>query len=263
MERSEADPVRPEPAEAPTEGQVRVLRAVADRRGAPVTLAELAERLGGHPNTTRRHLTALVEAGRLDVAPLPQPGSGRPPLGYRLTRAGRRALAGAEPDRHRELLQATATVLARRGATAAQAREIGREWGARLDLGRKVDAGEGAGDAWSALLEVLDVQGFDPAPVAPGGAGAADPAAPGPGRGGADADGGGAADDGDPAAAVLRGCPYLDVAAEHPEFMCPVHEGMAGEVLSRLGGPDRVELTPHSVAGDCLLRPLPEEEPGA
>ncbi|WP_075692530.1 helix-turn-helix transcriptional regulator [Corynebacterium sphenisci] len=249
-------------ADPPTPGQVRVLRAIAERRGAPVTLADLAAELGGHPNTTRRHLVALVDEGRLDVAPLPQPGSGRPPLGYRLTRAGRRALAGAEPDRHRALVQATAAVLAARGAGVEEARAIGREWGARVDLGRKVDAGgDGAADAWSTLLEVLDVQGFDPAPVTAGDAGAGDDGDPG------DADDAGEAGDGagegagETAAAVLRGCPYLDVAAEHPEFMCPVHEGMAGELLGRLGGPDRVELTPHAVAGDCLLRPLPEEDP--
>lgn len=254
MERSEADPARPEAAGTPTEGQVRVLRAVADRGGAAVTLAELAERLGGHPNTTRRHLTALVDAGRLDVAPLPQPGSGRPPLGYRLTRAGRRALAGAEPDRHRELMQATATVLARHGAGAAQAREIGREWGARLDLGRKV--GGDAADAWTALLEVLDVLGFDPAPVADGDA---DAAGAGPG---AD-DGSGAPAGAGPGEALLRGCPYLDVAEEHPEFMCPVHEGLAAEIFARLGGPDRVRLIPRAVGEDCLLRSLPPEGPDA
>ena len=81
--------------------RARVLAAVSSLGGAggrPVTLAELAGALGGHPNTSRQHLDALVASGLLDARDVARASSGRRPRGYTLSDAGRRSLAPAGED---------------------------------------------------------------------------------------------------------------------------------------------------------------------
>lgn len=52
------------------------------RRG-PLTIAELAEATGLHPNTAREHLQRLVDAGFVACDPVPAGHRGRPALRYR------------------------------------------------------------------------------------------------------------------------------------------------------------------------------------
>jgi predicted ArsR family transcriptional regulator len=77
-----------------------------DRVGAlllehgPQTATELATRLGISPAAVRRHLDALVAAGRIEerVARDPQRGRGRPARRFHLTDAGRSAFPHAYDD---------------------------------------------------------------------------------------------------------------------------------------------------------------------
>lgn len=142
------------PALSPARARVAEL---LDRSGGGVTVAALAERLGGHPNATRAHLDGLVAKGLATAAPVRGTGRGRPALSYTLTEAGRRALT-PDPTRvaYAELASAFASHLADTPDAEPRARSIGRSWGAtRVQSGSR-----------PAMLHLLSDLGFDPEPDA-------------------------------------------------------------------------------------------------
>lgn len=113
--------------------RARVASALAET-GSPVTLAALAARLGGHPNATRAHLDQLVADGHAATTRISHSGRGRPPVGYRLTASGRRALTG-DPTRevYAELVSAMASDLSEGPDAPQRALAIGRRWGTRRE----------------------------------------------------------------------------------------------------------------------------------
>lgn len=193
--------------------------------GHPVTLVEVAEVLGGHPNTSRQHLDALAAAELLEVTDVPRPTSGRRPHGYSLTDSGRRALAPSDGGGYREIVEAVAAHHAASGRGRAEAGEIGELWGERVVASGEVDTS-------GSITEMLDMLGFDPAP----------------------------APDGD--GYVLRSCPLIAIAQETPEFACTLHEGMLRGVLKRIGGDVRVRLLPFYGIHGCKVT-LSKLESGA
>lgn len=205
-----------------TPARRRVLDAVARLGEAgPVTLAAVAADLGGHPNSSRQQVDALVRQGLLGSAPIPGAGRGRPPLGLVLTEPGRRAFTGGAvaSDTH-DLVGAFATYLVRGGRPAEEARAVGEVWAELAEpSGRPGMAG---------LVEMLDALGFDPSPARAG-----------------DAD-----------AVVLRACPLLDLAEAHPEVICQVHRGLVDGVLRRLGATEGVRLVPFAADDGCHLERL-------
>ena len=216
----------PKPAGAPpalSPARDRVLRAVADASG-PVTLAMLAAVLGGHANTTRQQLDALVGQGLLASRAAPKVGRGRPPKAFALTDLGRRAL-GTRPE-HAELVAAFTTHLLSGARPVEEARAVGRIWGAgRADA---TDGFEpGSGEPLAAVMDVLEALGFEPEQVT--------------------------TDMGE-SAMVLRACPFLDLAEEHPDVVCELHRGLVDGVLQRLGAHGGVALMPFSEPDGCLLR---------
>lgn len=143
-------PTRSTPTLAPARARVA---AALEESGGAVTLATLAERLGGHPNATRAHLDALVADGHAEAHPLPPSGPGRPALAWTLTGAGRRALAG-DPviTAYAELVSAMAQGLSQEPDGAGRARAIGCAWGvARASLPAHQD-----------LVDTLADLGFGP-----------------------------------------------------------------------------------------------------
>lgn len=133
--------------------RARVAAAVA-QWGPAVSLAVLADRLGGHPNATRAHLEALVEAGFADAAALPRTGRGRPALGYTLTPAGTTALRGDPAlTAYVELVSALASHLDAAPDATDQARAIGRDWGNQ----------RAATPSTHAAVQLLEELGFSPA----------------------------------------------------------------------------------------------------
>lgn len=202
--------------------RARVLGAVANLGGLdrPVTLAEIADALGGHPNTSRQHLDALTASGLLDVVDVHRPTSGRRPRGYTLSELGRRALTPAGGDGYREIVSAVAAHHRATGRGRAEARQIGEVWGERRAAALPPEA---ADDPEAAVTDMLAMLGFDPAP----------------------------APDGD--GLLLRACPLLGVAQENPDFACTLHEGMVQGVVRRLGGHRHVRLLPLADPRGCRL----------
>lgn len=178
-------PSRPstQPALPPARARVATLLA---ELGGNAPLADLAARLGGHPNATRAHLDALVQEGYAESQPLPRVGPGRPALGWTLTDEGRRAIAGdPTATAYAEIVGVMVSHLAQVPESAELAHSIGLTWGTE-----RVE--EPSRDA---LLSVLADLGFDPEEIGD--------------------------DD-----IRLRACPILDAATDHPEVVCAIHQGL-------------------------------------
>ncbi|MFI0408439.1 helix-turn-helix transcriptional regulator [Actinomadura sp. 3N508] len=185
----------------------------------PLGVADVADRLGVHPNTARFHLDALAADGAVERTAERPSGPGRPRTVYAprpgMDRGGARGyrllarillsrLAAGEPG------------AARDGATRA-----GRDWGRYLvdrpPPPRRATAEEASGRL-TALLDDLD---FDPET-----------------RGDV---------------VRLRHCPFLELAEEFGPLVCDVHLGLMQGALAELGAPlaaDRLE--PFAEPGACV-----------
>jgi len=237
-----------------TPARARVAQALADQ-GRPATIVELAQQLGGHPNTTRVQLEALVADGLADRETAPGPGRGRPRQAYRLTDAGAAQVAALRTDgdllirEYLNLTSAFAEHLADHADRPAEdARTIGQAWGRSLAAGDlrsprsdPTDSPDVAGapdsqatpDATRRVVALLDQLGFSPSIA-------------GPTRW----DG-----DGDRTTMLrLRTCPLLQAAEQHPVVICSVHEGLVAGALEVFGA-DRptARLEPFAEPHACLL----------
>lgn len=208
-----------------TPARLRVLQGVADAP-APVTLADLAGRLGGHPNTTRQHLDALAAESLVSITHPRRDKPGRRPQAFAVTESGRRALAGRDPEA--SVVGAFAGYLVHRGRPAEEARAVGEVWAE--DGIAALDAADGPVDG---LVRVLDMLGFAPTRT----------------------------DDGTRPAVVLRSCPLLDQAERRPEVICELHRGMIDGVVRRLGASGGVSLEPFSDPDGCRVSWPPLEPP--
>jgi len=125
-----------------------VLAALADAHG-PLSVTQVATRLGMHPNTARFHLDRLAAAGLLDKRTSEQRAPGRPACLYRLRRNDSewrfRALAGMLVDSLTDAPDAS-----------VRATQAGRAWGGQEAAARSTT------EPFDALVDLLDEFGFDP-----------------------------------------------------------------------------------------------------
>lgn len=219
----------------------RVLDAVEAAGGEEgPTVGELAAVLGGHENTVRHHLSALVARRLVDARTDPsQNRRGRPAVRYRVTAQGHAVLASGRPmvEEYVALAGAFAQRLAERGEPAeGDARAIGTAWGTSLH-GRGAHVSDA--EPVPLVLTSLTRLGFSPV---------LDPGTP-PGD----------------ARVLLRTCPLLDAARTYPQVVCTVHRGLVEGLLAAAGGvPGRpagpagstptVTLEPFAEPGACILR---------
>jgi predicted ArsR family transcriptional regulator len=218
-----------------------VLRAAP----GPLGVAEAAERIGVHPNTVRFHLEGLVREGL--VAPRAQAasGPGRPRTVYA-------ALPG--PDRggtrrYRLLAQMLLGRLAADGPRArSAAMETGRVWGRSL-IGAAPPQPPGPEESVARLVGLLDDLGFAPDPDGADDANNPDnpDSAPGAAR----------------TRIRLRHCPFLELAEEYRELVCPLHLALLQGALAELRAPlTATDLEPFAEPGACLAHLAPQA-PGA
>lgn len=218
----------------------------------PVTAQDVADALGGHPNTARNHLDRLradglvertragvtgrtlndVRRGQDVVAHGPAPAGppkrgtmGRPSWVYRATSVGRSAARRLGQEHpladHSQFVVALVDYLADRDDPRREAWEVGTRWGRRVSATSPGDAD---------VVGVLDLLGFSPEPSPEG--------------------------DG----LLLRSCPLLEHARSHPEVVCEIHRGlMAGVARVR---PDEISVEPFAHPLGCLVGRVPEEESG-
>lgn len=186
----------------------RILQVLQASTTAP-TAHDLANRLGLHVTTVRFHLDQLEDVALVARQPGAGHRRGRPSIRYRATRTE----VGRARD---ELLDAFVQILADDGEPGrAQSIRAGRRWADLLP--------DRAGDADTAICDVLARLGFDPEP------------------------------DGD--SIRLRACPFREEARRHPDVVCQVHLGLAQRLAERAGEGDAgaVELVPFAEPGLCLI----------
>ncbi|KUI03784.1 transcriptional regulator [Mycolicibacterium acapulense] len=186
---------------------------------AALSIAEIAERLDIHPNTARFHLDALMQSGRVQAGEADRTKPGRPPLMFR-------AVVGMDPGGprdYRTLAAVLADALARRPQPERQAVAAGRAWARHVAEPGRTRSRRQAVDQLTNLLSDL---GFAPEKRSS--------------TTGLDEIG-------------LRNCPFLEVAGERRDVVCPVHLGLMQGALEVWDAPFTVdELTPFAEPDLCV-----------
>lgn len=189
----------------------------------PLSIAQIADTLGVHPNTVRFHLDTLVEEGRVEHTAPDHKGRGRPALMFRAIRQMDRG----GTRRFRLLAEILTIGLAADQDASSKALAAGREWGRRLQPLHHptgpVDAEESTGH----LIEMLDELGFQPEQLEPDGAGEMQ--------------------------LGLRHCPFLELAENAAEVICPIHLGLMQGALEAWEAPVTVDrLEPFAQPDLCV-----------
>ncbi len=199
----------------------RALLAALTEAPGPLDIGRLAELLDLHVTTVRHHLTALVEAGLVEVRREPAAGRGRPRLRYAAAPA-REQLAA-----YRTLVEVLALGYGDDPAErSSRAEEAGRRWAAGEE--RAGDPVPGTGpDAASGLAEqvLAEAEGWGFAPELTAGG----------------------------AEVRLHSCPFQQNAERHPEVVCAVHQGLLDAIAGRAGRPGGITLHPFSAPGVCSI----------
>lgn len=193
---------------------------------------ELAAATGLHVTTVRFHLDVLARSDKITAHKAPRATPGRPRSVYTIR------AEEVRPDGYQTL---AALLAAHFGSTPSvrrrRAEQAGRDWADNL-----IPAAEHVGDIDDAARRVTDLfvqLDFDPELVDAGPAG-------------------------DEREIRLRACPYLTVAADHPDVVCAIHLGLLQGALSRLGqASTTARMVPLVEPHLCLayLTPEPPQAP--
>lgn len=180
----------------------------------PMTVQEMASATSLHVNTVREHLEHLMGDGAAERSTVTSGRPGRPQVIY--------TASGSGPDVGRRSYHEMARLLAEHlvatvDSPGATAREIGAQWGRAMAA---ETTGATPGDAADELVRVLSTAGFAPA-----------------------------VEDGLIAA---HNCPFRELAEQHPELVCTLHQGMMDGYLGARGVEGvRTSLTPFARPGVC------------
>lgn len=211
--------------------QHTLLREIA-RHPHPVTIAELAGRMGLHQNSVRESMSGLLDAGLVTRERQPAAGRGRPSWGYQSVAPTQ---AAALSQVFADVCTATAEHLAANADDpAAAARDIGARWGRRTvdDL---LEASDRVTDStWDEATNIdvhagrirlfLSSLGYQPLT------------------------------DDEPTRIRLYQCPLRAEGQALSPLVCQMHRGMLDEVLSTLSnGRVGVVLTPFAGPSYCAV----------
>jgi predicted ArsR family transcriptional regulator len=220
MNRARAHAGQPAPGGRRTQ-VLQVLRTLA----RPVSITEVADRLGIHPNTARFHLAALTETGQVARTEDDRPIPGRP---AQLFQAIRR-MDPSGPRDYRLLAEVLAQYLTDDPDPTRRAIEAGRAWGLQRATERGGQPEEKPGAPIEELISLLENLGFSPdrdVDSSPGPSGRID----------------------------LRACPFLELATSHPQIACSVHLGLMQGALHTWRSPVTVErLEPFAEPDRCRI----------
>lgn len=174
--------------------------------GVPLGVADVAARMGLHPNTARFHLDGLVENGLVDRTTESRDEPGRPRALY----AARPGSTQAGQRSYRLLAEILTSYLASNSPKPSKAAlEAGFTWGRYLadrpPPYRRTDVTA----ATEQLVRMLDEIGFDSEVLG----------------------------DGRKRDVLLHHCPFREAAIEHREVVCSVHLGLMQGMLAELDSP--------------------------
>ena len=210
------------------------LLEVLRRAGRPLGVQDLADRMGLHANTVRKHLARLLEYGHVTRIRDDTRRPGRPRHVYAL--AAPPEPVEAEQRNYRLLAAVLASYLREAADPQPAAVEAGERFG--VDLVEPWAPGEGGRDSPATLdrvVRMLDAIGFQPQ----------------------------LADDG--TAILLHHCPFHELARDQPDIVCRIHLGLIRGALQQLGAPaEAMRLVPFVAPRLCVVeiglpppRPVP------
>ncbi|XVX19043.1 helix-turn-helix transcriptional regulator [Actinomycetota bacterium] len=194
-----------------------VVLDLVTQAGSPLTIEQVATRLGRHANTVRVHLEALVTSGQLNRQPLEKGGRGRPAWTYS-------PAADALPPadyRHLAVVLADA-VRATAGDPAEAAERIGRQWGERMCAHREAPSRPSRSAATGQVIADLERMGFDPERHSRN-------------------------------EIRLRACPLIDAARDNRDVVCGIHQGMLRAIAEASGATGRLTLEPFGAPRACVV----------
>lgn len=199
-----------------------VVRVLRDADGA-LSIADIAERLGVHPNTVRFHLETLEERGQVERVAPEQRTPGRPPLLFRAVRR----MDPDGPRRYRMLAEVLVESLGSTTSAAQRSEEAGRSWWRRNSARFAHLRGRGRRGSLRGLVALLDELGFSAEEI----------------------------ESGNSPQIGLRSCPFLELATERSAVVCPVHLGLMQGALEEWGDALTVERLDPFVEPDlCVAR---------
>jgi predicted ArsR family transcriptional regulator len=188
-----------------------------------MSIVEIAEELGVHPNTVRFHLDSLVADRQVEQVEHGRRGPGRPPLMFQAIRQMDRG-----GTRHYRMLAEILTMaLAADKDPRAKAMAAGRAWGRNLESSAEAPEAEAttAEGAIDQLVEVLDDLGFAPERRTSNGN----------------------------QLVGLRHCPFLELAEARSSVVCPVHLGLMQGALETWAAPVSIDRLDAFVEPDLCL----------
>jgi len=192
-----------------------------------MSIIEIADVLGVHPNTVRFHLDSLVGDGQVEQVEPGRRGPGRPPLMFQAVRQMDRG-----GTRHYKLLAEILSLgLAADEDPSAKALAAGRAWGQKVETGLEAEAPEAttsADESIERLVDVLDELGFAPELRTSEGE----------------------------QQVGLRHCPFLELAETGSNVVCPVHLGLMQGALETWSAPVTVDRLEPFVEPDLCLAHL-------
>lgn len=201
----------------------QVLQALRDN-GEAMSITAIAARLGVHPNTVRFHLDTLVDNGQIERTTSEAGNPGRPAQLF----GPAPGMDPMGPRRYRGLAKALVHALAADADPGRRGVEAGRAWGSVQAGSRPHPA-----DPVSKLVDMLDEMGF--APDAPG------------------------ADDSSQIA--LRNCPFLELALDRADVVCPIHLGLMQGAMQSWDSPVSVDKLDAFVQPDLCVAHLGPRPP--
>jgi predicted ArsR family transcriptional regulator len=197
---------------------LRLLRSSPE----PMSIVEIAEELGVHPNTVRFHLESLVADHQVEQSAHSRKGPGRPPLMF----AAIRQMDRGGTRQYRLLAEILTMALASDRDPRAKAMAAGRAWGRSLESSAPPPAeAPTAEDAIGHLVGVLDDLGFAPERRK---------------------------SDGEELVG-LRHCPFLELAETGSSVVCPIHLGLMQGALETWSAPVSVDRLDAFVEPDLCL----------
>lgn len=179
------------------------------RSSRPLATAEIAETLDLHPNTVRPHLERMRDLGLVEVTAAATGSVGRPQHRYAL--AAEAPSLGLEPPAFPTVTRMLLRAAAAAGIDPGELLEAGREQG-RADYARSCTEGAAGPDSAPDVIDALEADlaafGFDPA----------------------------RADDGVAVTIAFTHCPFRQLAEDHPDLVCSMHQGMVEGFVDCGGG---------------------------
>ncbi len=221
-------------AVSPRSGGDRRTRIIALLRDTPepLSVADVAERVGIHVNTARFHLESLVYASLATRQVEARSGPGRPRVVYSSTLQEQ---PHEQPRGFAQLAQILTAAVAETNPDASRwLYGVGLEWGRFLTPKAPPFAVVDETEVTSNLVALLDEQGFAPE-LAP--------------------------DPGSEPRLVLHRCPFTQVVRQHPGVPCQLHAGLINGALAEMRSGCRLTAFASTEEHECvgIFGPTPDE----